>query len=201
MAYFIGLTFIAAGLAISIPAFITWIELISSFNIEQAFSQATPIFTQLIIGSLLVTTGIGIIVWKTINNLTTKSPPSISIDNSPGVTLTLAGRDAAVTNTIHTLQVANDSNTRELANLLIKLQTAIKTDSSLTSESKLEALEQVKVLGEVAKSPRQTTNQQMAKTAIRVLKGMMSELPNAVKFIEACNQLLPIITKLLGLGF
>jgi hypothetical protein len=117
------------------------------------------------------------------------------------VTLTLAGRDAAVTNTIRTLQVADDSNTRELANLLVKLQTSIKADPNLTSESKLEALEQVKALGEAGKNSAQIINQQTAKTAIRVLKGMMSELPNAVQFAEACNKLLPMVAKLLSLSF
>ena len=78
--------------------------------------------------------------------------------------------------------------------MLDQLQRAIKNDDRLRNIDKTEALEQVKTLSEANRNPK------IAKIAIRTLRGMMTELPTAVTFLEACNKLLPMIAKLMGLG-
>jgi hypothetical protein len=67
-------------------------------------------------------------------------------------------------------------------------------------KDKAEALEQVKVLAEAGKNPQEGAMQKMGKTAIKILKGTITGLPNATKLVEECNKLLPLISKLLGLG-
>jgi hypothetical protein len=119
-----------------------------------------------------------------------------NIINAGGHVSNVAGDSISghVTNSITKLQVSGDPSARHLADLLRRLQTAIETDSSLRDVDKTEALEQVKSLSEANKNP------QIAKIAIRTLRGMMAELPTAVTFLEACNKLLPMIAKLIGLG-
>jgi hypothetical protein len=119
-----------------------------------------------------------------------------NIINARGHVSNVAGDSISghVTNSITQLQVSRDPSARQLADLLHRLQTAIETDRSLRDVDKTEALEQVKSLSEANRNP------QMAKIAIRTLRGMMTELPTAVTFLEACNKLLPMIAKLMGLG-
>jgi uncharacterized protein YjbI with pentapeptide repeats len=102
-----------------------------------------------------------------------------------------------VTNTISQLQQADTPEARQLAKLLEHLKAAIE-DEVLNLEDKAEALEQVKVLAEAGQKP-QAEMQNAAKTAIKILKGTAASLPSATAFVEACNKLLPFITKLLVL--
>ncbi|MUL38322.1 pentapeptide repeat-containing protein [Gloeocapsopsis dulcis] len=104
----------------------------------------------------------------------------------------------AVTNTISQLQQADTPEARQLAKLLEQLKAAIEVDVDLNSEDKAEALEQVKVLAEAGQKP-QAGMQNAAKTAIKILKGTAASLPSATALVEACNKLLPLITKLLVL--
>ncbi len=119
-----------------------------------------------------------------------------NVINAGGNVSNVAGDSISghVTTSITQLQASGDPSARHLADLLRQLQTAIETDSSLGTVDKTEALEQVKSLSEANKNP------QIAKIAIRTLRGMMVELPTAVTFLEACNKLLPMIAKLTGLG-
>ncbi|MBE9188897.1 pentapeptide repeat-containing protein [Gloeocapsopsis crepidinum LEGE 06123] len=104
----------------------------------------------------------------------------------------------AVTNTISQLQQAESPEALQLAKLLEHLKAAIEDEADLNSEDKAEALEQVKVLAEAGQKP-QAGMQNAAKTAIKILKGTAASLPSATAFVEACNKLLPLITKLLVL--
>ncbi len=47
--------------------------------------------------------------------------------------------------------------------------------------------------------PEDGAMQKMVKTAIKILKGTISELPTAVQLVESCGKLLPLITKFFGL--
>jgi hypothetical protein len=82
---------------------------------------------------------------------------------------------------------------------LQQLQTAIESDTNLSADDKAEALEQVKALAEAGQSPKEGPMQKTAKTAIRVLKGMITELPAVATLVDASQKLLPAIAQLFGL--
>jgi hypothetical protein len=101
-------------------------------------------------------------------------------------------------NTIYQLNELNSPETTELAKLLGKIKELLESESNLSSDDKIEALEQVKILAEVGQNPSDSIMQKSAKTAVRVLKGIASELPTATKLIEGLNSLLSEISKLFG---
>lgn len=202
MAYFLSLVLMACGLFIAIPAFLSWIDVVTSGNVDQAFQQAKPIFTQMIMGGLIASIGSGLLVWKTVSGFASRksSTPTISISNSSGVVLTLAERDAVVTSTIRDLQRNNSNDIKTVANLLLDLKAAVNNEPNLSYELKADALEQIKAIGEAAKEPSEEKRKGIVKSAIRILKGIGTELPNAIQFINACTKLLPQIASLLGLS-
>ncbi len=102
----------------------------------------------------------------------------------------------SVTNTIEQLSTS-DSDSLGIKELLTQLQAAIEAETELADEDKLEALEQVKTLAEAGQKPEDSVLQKAAKTAIKILKGTASSLPDAAKLAEACANLLPAISKLL----
>lgn len=122
--------------------------------------------------------------------------------NASGQALNLGNIDISgtVTNTIGQLQASNTPEATKLADLLKQLQAAIEVNSDLKLEDKADALEQVKVLAEAGQSPKKEETEGLVRKAIKILKATVAELPTATKLVEACNQLLPAIAKLLGLG-
>jgi hypothetical protein len=98
-------------------------------------------------------------------------------------------------------KLPDDSDPKQpgLKELLTQLQGAIETEPQLSQDDKAEALEQVKVLAEAGQKPQDGPLKKMANTAIKVIKGTVASLPEATKLVEECGNLLPIITKLLGL--
>lgn len=121
-----------------------------------------------------------------------------SISDVSGV-LNLGAISGDVTNAIAQLPSTSDPNQPGLKELLTQLQGAIESETKLSQEDKVEALEQVKVLAKAGQKPQDRPLKKMANTAVKVLKGTVSSLPEATKLVEACSKLLPIITKLLGL--
>lgn len=83
--------------------------------------------------------------------------------------------------------------------LLSQLQQVIETESALTVEDKVDALEQVRVLAEASKNPQEPVTQKLARNAIKILRGTAAMLPTATDFLNACTKLLPSISQLLGL--
>jgi len=104
-----------------------------------------------------------------------------------------------VTNTISQLPDTTNPNEPSLKELLTQLQALIESESELNEEDKVEALEQVKVLAESGQKPEDSTLQKLAKTAVKILKGTITSLPDVTKLVESGAKLLPYITKLLGL--
>lgn len=122
--------------------------------------------------------------------------------NASGQPLNLGSIDISgtVTNTIGQLQESNASEASQLADLLKQLQVAIEKDENLNEEDKSTALEQVKVLAEAGQKPKEGAMQKAAKSAITMLRGTVTVLPATATLAEACSKLLPLITKLFGLG-
>ncbi len=112
-----------------------------------------------------------------------------------GKNATISG---TVIKTINKLQNSGASEATELAALLKQLQEAINADPNLKLKEKEEALEQIEEIAVAGTDIKSSKMQKIAKTASRTLKGMIAELPNATNFVEACNKLLPIISKIFG---
>ena len=82
---------------------------------------------------------------------------------------------------------------------MTQLKPRSKPNLNLSAEDKAEALEQVKTLAEAGKAPEDGALKKAAKTAIKVLKGSVSNLSDVNKLVQECTKLLPIITTLLVL--
>lgn len=137
-------------------------------------------------------------------NMTNSNDSSRNINvgrdfNATG-TINLGEISGAVTNTINELPTSTEPNKQGIKELLTQLQTAIEDDTNLNQEDKAEALEQVKTLAEAGKSPQEGAIQKTAKTAMKILKGTIASLPTTATLVEAGSKLLPLISKLLGLG-
>ncbi|MCP6760018.1 MAG: pentapeptide repeat-containing protein [Fischerella sp. CENA71] len=120
--------------------------------------------------------------------------------NASGQALNLGEISGTVTNTINELPKSSEPEKPGIKELLTQLQTAIEADNNLSDEDKAEALEQVKALAEAGKNPQEGAMQKSAKTAMKILKGTISNFPTAATLVEACSKLLPLISKFLGFG-
>lgn len=103
-----------------------------------------------------------------------------------------------VTNAIEQLPDSTQSDNLGLKEILIELQKAVSTETSLSDEDKVEALEQLKKLAEAGKNPSDGAMRKMARQAATMLKGIVTGLPDVTKLVEACNKLLPIISSIFG---
>jgi DNA-binding phage protein len=104
-----------------------------------------------------------------------------------------------VTNTIDQLQQTDRPQAAEPAALLTQLQRAIEQDPTLSESDKIEAIEQVGTLDQAGQNPEDGRLKKLANTALKVIKGTVAALPATATLVEAVNQLLPTIARLLGL--
>jgi uncharacterized protein YjbI with pentapeptide repeats len=93
----------------------------------------------------------------------------------------------------------NDPSQAELKSLLAQLQTAIETAPDLPDPDKTDALEQVGVLATLGSNPQQPEKEGLGRKAITFLKGTIAMLPSTATLVKAISELLPAITKLMGL--
>ena len=106
----------------------------------------------------------------------------------------------SVTNTINQLPDSSESDKPGIKELLTELQAAIEADTNLSDEDKAEALEQVKAIAEAGQKPEDGTMQKMVKSAIKLLKGTVADLPTTVQLVEVCGKVLPTIATFFGLA-
>ena len=118
--------------------------------------------------------------------------------NASGQALNLGEISGTVTNTINELPSVSEPDKPGIKELLTQLKTAIESDTDLKPKDKEKALKQVKSLAEAAQNPQE--KQDLADTAITMLKGTIANLPTAAKLVEECGKLLPLIAGFLGLG-
>ena len=105
-----------------------------------------------------------------------------------------------VANKIEQLPDHSEDGKRSIKELLIQLHNAIKTEENLKGIQEIEALEAVENLTEAANNPEDSNLKKLAKLSKNALIGIASNLPNATKLVQECNQLLPEIAQLLGLS-
>ena len=103
-----------------------------------------------------------------------------------------------LSNIINQLPSSSEADKPGIKELLTQLQEAIEADPNLSDDDREDALKQVKDLAEAAKNPNDAEMKDKAKTADRMLGRIMKSVPQATKFLEFCNNLLPLITKAFG---
>jgi len=103
-----------------------------------------------------------------------------------------------LSNIINQLPSSSEADKPGIKELLTQLQEAIEADPNLSDDDREDALKQVKDLAEAAKNPNDAEMKDKAKTADRMLGRIMKSVPQATKFLEFCNNLLPLITKFFG---
>ncbi|NJN91004.1 MAG: pentapeptide repeat-containing protein [Leptolyngbyaceae cyanobacterium SL_5_14] len=106
--------------------------------------------------------------------------------------------NGSVTNAIDQLPDSTQSDKLGLKEILIELQKAVSSETQLHDEDKAEALEQIGKLAEAGKNPDDGAMKKLAKQSTMMLKGIVSGLPDVAKIVEACNKLLPIVSKIFG---
>lgn len=104
-----------------------------------------------------------------------------------------------VAESINNLPSSSDPTKPGLKELLSQLTEVISTSSDINDEDRTEALEQVKALAEAGKNPNDGTMKKMARTAIKILQGTVSGLPDVANLADSCSKLLPLIAKFFGL--
>ncbi|MFW6263916.1 MAG: hypothetical protein ACOC3E_00140 [Cyanobacteriota bacterium] len=105
-----------------------------------------------------------------------------------------------VTDTVEHLPASGQPDQLGIKELLVPLQRVINAENSLSVEDKTEALKQVQALAEAGKAPENEAKRSQAHTAIRVLRGMIAELPEATDFNQVATRLLPQLDVIFGLG-
>ncbi|MDJ1184207.1 pentapeptide repeat-containing protein [Roseofilum casamattae] len=105
-----------------------------------------------------------------------------------------------VTNTIGKLPQSSELEQPGIKELLTELQVAIETDSNLSQEDKIEALEQLQTIAEAGQKPEDGAMQKMVKRAMKFLKGTIADLPSTVGLVQTCTKLFPLITKFFGIS-
>ncbi|MEG3891686.1 hypothetical protein QUB36_23685 [Microcoleus sp. AT8-B1] len=103
-----------------------------------------------------------------------------------------------VSNIINELPSSSEADKPGIKELLTQLQAAIEADPNLIDDDKQDALEQVKELADAAQNPNDPEMKNKAKTANRMLGRIIKSVPQATQFLEFCNNLLPLITKVFG---
>jgi hypothetical protein len=122
----------------------------------------------------------------------------IMLENSQTHNLDAIATDA--TNAINQLPTATQTQLTGTKELLRQLQRIIEAEDNLSPQDKAQALEQVKILAEAGKNPQAPQKQEQAQTAIRILRGMIAELPNAHDFLEESTRLLPQLAEIFGIS-
>jgi hypothetical protein len=135
------------------------------------------------------------------SNSTDKSQNVTIGGNVTGSTINLGEISGSVSNVVDQLTSSLTPSEPGIKELLVELQAAIENDADLPAKGKATALEQVKVLAEIAQSPEHPEKKTLGSQAIAILKGATSVLPDTATLAEACSKLLPLITRVLGLPF
>jgi hypothetical protein len=106
-----------------------------------------------------------------------------------------------IANLINNLPDSPPENQQGIKELLTQLLAAINADSELESEERKDALEQVMVLLAAWQNRTDKRMQKTAKTALKILKATVAELPPNNKLVADGEQILPAIAEIFALPF
>ena len=99
------------------------------------------------------------------------------------------------TTSIGQLPAANEP---DLKTALTDLQIAIES-SSLNDDDKADALEQVKAIADAGSTPKDNAIQKGVKTAMKVLKGTIADLPATEDLVKVLIKIAPIVAAFFGM--
>ena len=91
------------------------------------------------------------------------------------------------------------ANEPDLKTALTDLQTAIES-SSLNDDDKADALEQVKAIADAGSTPKDNAIQKGVKTAMKVLKGTIADLPATEDLVKVLIKIAPIVAAFFGMA-
>ncbi len=91
------------------------------------------------------------------------------------------------------------ANEPDLKAALTDLQTAIEA-SSLSDDDKADALEQVKAIADAGNTPKDNAIQKGVKTAMKVLKGTIADLPATEDLVKVLIKIAPIVAAFFGMS-
>jgi hypothetical protein len=124
---------------------------------------------------------------------------SITIKYST-VTDSVIGIRNRVSKIINNLSASSNPEKPGIKELLTQLKTAIETESGLDEEKQIEALEEVQTLAEASQISKPEERKKPAKRAIAMLKDIFSGLQTGATLLETWNNILPLLSKLFGIG-
>lgn len=99
---------------------------------------------------------------------------------------------------INQSQESPDFHNKDISEILLMLQKAIKEEVQLSSEDKADLLEQVKAFEEAIKTNDQDKKAGIVRKAKKIFEATLNMLPYTAKLVEESGKLLPIILKPLG---
>lgn len=105
-----------------------------------------------------------------------------------------------VENAINQLPDEVDSAQPNLKELLTQLHHLIENSSEVSNADKTDLLEQVQALAEVKQTDESTKKENLVRKARKMFEATLKGLPDTAKIVEACNKLMPIILKALGVS-
>ena len=91
------------------------------------------------------------------------------------------------------------ANEPDLKTALTDLQTAIES-SSLNDDDKSESLEQVKAIADAGNTPKDNAIQKGVKTAMKVLKGTIADLPATEDVVKVLIKIAPTVAAFFGMA-
>lgn len=101
-----------------------------------------------------------------------------------------------ITETINQLPDSPEPNQPGIKELLAQLYTVIEADTDLNAEDKAETFEQILVLAEAGQNYTAQRIKKSSRTALKILRGTLTELPAESQLVVECNQLLSAIAQL-----
>lgn len=104
-----------------------------------------------------------------------------------------------VTNTINQLPDDVGFEQLNLKELLTQLQQAIEGSNELSDADKVDLLEQVQALAEVKQTEEPAKQAGLVRKAKKMFEATLKSLPDTANIVEACNKLLPVILRVLGI--
>ena len=120
---------------------------------------------------------------------------SISIGGNNAGVIAVGNSNCSISSTV---SISSDPATKELEELLNQLRKHIQTDSMLPAEDKQDLLRQTDALEKAKQLPDTAEKTSVARQARKIFDATLKALPVTAVLVEACDKLLPVIFKMIG---
>lgn len=129
----------------------------------------------------------------------TDNKPGISIGGYVGGSVVTGEVTGNVSSVVNQLPASPDPEKPGIKEILEELKEAIEAEPTLDEKKKAQAKKQVEALAKVAKFGKDDNNEK-AESAVTMLKGIFSGLQSGANLLGAWEKVLPILSKLFGIG-